>query len=217
MDKKFDAVLFDFDGTFADTGRGIAKCADYAAEYFGLPPLTEKEHRYFVGPPLYDSFKKMFSLEKDEDIYTAIAKYRECYTAGAMFELDVYEGIEDLIKDLHESGIKVVIASSKPANYVDMILERLGLRKYIDLISCPVNDNVKKNKFQLISSAVETLGISKDRAVMVGDRYLDIDGAKQAGVKSIGAAYGYGGKEELVKAGADYIAESVSDVRKAVF
>ncbi len=217
MDKKFDAVLFDFDGTFADTGRGIAKCADYAADYFGLPPLSEKEHRYFVGPPLYDSFKKMFSLENDEDIYTAIAKYRECYTAGAMFELDLYEGIEELIKDLHGSGIKVVIASSKPARFVRMIINKLGLAGYIDLVSCPEDDKVKKNKFQLISQAVEALGISPDRAVMVGDRYLDIDGAKQAGVKSIGAAYGYGGKEELAKAGADYIAESVNDVRKAVF
>ena len=137
MSYVFEAVLFDFDGTFADTGKGIGKCVDYAADYFGLNTLTSDERKAFVGPPLYDSFKKYFHLETDEEIFTAIAKYRECYIQGAMYELEVYPGIPELLRELKSEGIKTGIASSKPGPFVESILKRLNLIDLFDVISCP--------------------------------------------------------------------------------
>ncbi len=217
MKSDFEAVLFDFDGTLADTGEGIGKCADYACEYFKKPRLNDEQRKAFVGPPLYDSFRMLLGLTSDEDIKTAIAKYRECYVAGAMFDLKLYDGMEELLREIHESGIKTVIASSKPEKFVKQIIEKLGLSEYFTLLSCPTDDNIKRSKYELISSALKKLNVNKDKAIMVGDRYLDIEGASQAGIKSIGAAYGYGTAEELLESGADFIAFSVSDVRKAVF
>ena len=56
MKNKFDAVFFDFDGTFADTGKGIFECLDYACEALGKPQLTDETRKKFIGPPLFDSF-----------------------------------------------------------------------------------------------------------------------------------------------------------------
>ena len=217
MDYRFEAVLFDFDGTLADTGKGIGKCVDYAAAYFGLPALKDDERKGFVGPPLYESFKKYFHLETDEEIMTAIDKYRECYNKGAMYDLEIYPGIRELLRELKCKGFKICVASSKPAPFVNSILEKLGLTGAFDIISCPSSDKIKKTKYELITEAVNALGVSKDKTVMVGDRHFDIDGAKAAGVKSIGVLYGYGTRDELMQAGADSIAESVSAVRQAVF
>ena len=217
MDYLFDTILFDFDGTLADTGKGIGKCVDYAADYFGIPRLADDERRAFVGPPLYESFGKYFHLEKKEDIMTAIDKYRECYVKGAMYDLGFYDGIEALLKELKEEGFKTGVASSKPAHFVRSILTKHNLISLFDIISCPEDDKIKKTKFELISEAVEKLNSVKSKTVMVGDRHFDIDGAKAAGVKSIGVLYGYGSSEELTAAGADYIATSVSGVRSIVF
>ena len=74
-----------------------------------------------------------------------------------------------------------------------------------------------KSKYEMIAESLEHFGTEPARAVMVGDRHFDIDGAKEAGVCSIGAAYGYGTEEELISAGADFIARSVSDISSFVF
>jgi phosphoglycolate phosphatase len=217
MDNRFEAALFDFDGTLADTGKGIAKCVDYAAEYFGLQTLNDEQRKAFVGPPLYESFRKYFHLEKDEDIITAIEKYRECYVQGAMYDLAFYPGIKELLADMKDAGIKTGVASSKPCGFVKSILEKYGMTALFDTVSCPGDDKIKKTKYELITEAVKILGSDKSKTVMIGDRHFDIDGARAAGVYSVGVLYGYGTAQELEAAGADYIAESVSDVRKAVF
>ena len=162
MKSDFEAVLFDFDGTLADTGEGIGKCADYACEYFKKPRLNDEQRKAFVGPPLYDSFRMLLGLTSDEDIKTAIAKYRECYVAGAMFDLKLYDGMEELLREIHESGIKTVIASSKPEKFVKQIIEKLGLSEYFTLLSCPTDDNIKRSKYELISSALEKLNVNTD-------------------------------------------------------
>lgn len=209
-------VLLDFDGTIADTGPGISQCVEYAAAYFGKQNLTQEEKKAFVGPPLKQSFAEFFGLEGD-DIMTAIAKYRECYNAGAMYNFTLYDGIRELVKELNAAGIKVVMASSKPAVFVNRILEHLGMSGNFDYIACPAADGVDKSKYEMIAESLEHFGTGPEKAVMVGDRHFDIEGAKAAGVYSIGAAYGYGTEEELVSAGADFIAKSVSDISSFVF
>lgn len=63
MKKNYDAVLFDFDGTLADTGEGIFESVRYAVEALGKPPLSDKQLRSFIGPPIYDSFMNMLDLD----------------------------------------------------------------------------------------------------------------------------------------------------------
>lgn len=213
---KYKAVFFDFDGTIADTSRGIFASADYAAEFFGLAAPDDEGHRYFMGPPLLESFEVVLGLTGDE-CKTAVRKYREYYSAGGMFELEFYDGIIDLFDCLNASGIKTAVCSSKPAKFVKIILEHYKIADKIDYICCPISDAVPETKFQLITRAVAHFGIDKSEALMVGDRHLDITGAVSAGVDACGAEYGYGSEKELLDSGADFIAHSVNDVKECVF
>ena len=201
MPYKFSAVLFDFDGTIADTGKGIFECLDYACESLGKPKLTEEKRRMFIGPPLFDSFTSLVGCSPEEAEY-AIMKYREQYNKGSMLHLEFYEGIIDLFDELKNVGIKTAVCSSKPAPFVIKILEHYGLREKVSCISCPGKDGAK---------------MSKEETLMVGDRKYDIEGATAAGVKSAGVTYGYGTAEELIAAGADYIADDISDLKNIVF
>lgn len=216
MNCKYDAVFFDFDGTIADTGEGIFYSVKYAIEETGFPPLTDDRLRTFIGPPVFESFKRELGMN-DEQAAKAVEKYRERYSESGIFKLRVYDGVENLIKELKKSGIKVAIASSKPEKFVMRLVDYLNISPLIDFIAAPESDKAPEGKTVLVERAVNHFGVEKSRALMVGDRYFDIDGANGAGIESVGVTFGYGSKEELKKAGSTYLADNVEDIEKIIF
>lgn len=213
---KYNAVLLDFDGTIADTGEGIFSSVRYAIEAMGFDPLPEDIIHTFIGPPVFSSFKRALNLS-DEDSAMAVEKYRERYVESGIYQLEFYDGIQQLMEDMKKSGIKLAIASSKPENFIIKILDFLKMDNFFDYISSPESDKAPENKTSLVERAISHLGVEKSRAIMIGDRYFDIDGAKGAGIDSIGVTFGFGSKDELQNAGATYIAESADDIRKIIF
>lgn len=216
MKAKYDAVFFDFDGTIADTGVGIFNSVRFAVAAMGFDPLPEDRLRTFIGPPVFDSFKRELGMT-DEQSEKAVEKYRENYTRSGIYQLEMYPGIETLIKELKESGVKVAIASSKPEKFVIKLIDYLKIINLIDFIAAPESDNAPEGKAVLVERALKNLGIEKSKAVMVGDRYFDIDGANGAGIESIGVTFGYGSEEELQNAGATYLAANADEIRKLIF
>lgn len=216
MKSKYDAVLFDFDGTVADTGRGIFSSIQYAVECLGYKPLDLETLRRFIGPPIYDSFKRELGLD-DEKSDFAVKKYREKYAENGIYELDLYDGIIPLMERLRENGIKIGIASSKPQNFLIKIVDFLKIADIVDFISAPSADDTPQSKASLINNAAQALNISKDKILMVGDRYFDIDGANGAGVESVGVTFGYGSEEELKKSGATFIAGCADEIADIIF
>lgn len=216
MNYKYDAVFFDFDGTIADTGEGIFSSVEYAIEEMGFSPLPFDRLRTFIGPPIFESFRRELGMN-DEQAAVAVEKYRERYSESGIFRLRVYDGIEDLIKQIKKSGIKVAIASSKPEKFVMRLIDYLNISPLIDFIAAPESDKAPEGKTVLVEKAVNRFGVDKTRALMVGDRYFDIDGANGAGVESVGVTFGYGSREELEKAGSTYLADNADDIRKIIF
>lgn len=213
---KYDAVLLDFDGTIADTGEGIYDSVRYAVRAMGFDPLPEEVVHTFIGPPVFSSFKRALNLS-DEDSATAVEKYRESYMNGGIYRLSFYDGMEKLLNDIKKSGIKLAVASSKPENFIIEILRYLKISDLFDFISAPESDKAPESKTALVERAVKALGIDKSKAVMIGDRYFDIEGAKEAKVDSIGVTFGFGDRNELINSGADYIADSTEDIRRIIF
>ena len=213
---KYDAVLLDFDGTIADTGEGIYDSVRYAVRAMGFDPLPEEVVHTFIGPPVFSSFKRALNLS-DEDSAKAVEKYRESYMNGGIYRLSFYDGMEKLLNDIIKAGIKLTVASSKPENFIIEILRYLKISDLFDFISAPESDKAPESKTALVERAVKALGIDKSKAVMIGDRYFDIEGAKEAKVDSIGVTFGFGDRNELVNSGADYIADSTEDIRRIIF
>jgi phosphoglycolate phosphatase len=214
---KYDAVLFDFDGTMIDSSRGIFQSLIYALKCGGVDEPDEATLRKFIGPPIYDSFKNLFHFSEDK-IEFEIQKYREHYSAGGLYEYDVYDGIPELLKVLHDNGIKTATASSKPRKFIEIILEHSGLGKYIDYIGGTSFDEKGAGKAAILLDAMENLGCTdKSRVLMVGDRKYDIDGAKGAGIETAAVLYGFGSREEFEEHGAEYIVETTKEIENIVF
>lgn len=216
MKKNYDAVLFDFDGTFADTGEGIFESVQYAVKALGFRPLTDETLKRFIGPPIFDSFRRELGID-DARADFAVTKYREAYADSGILKFRIYDGILDLLRELKDNGIKIGIASAKPQKFIIRIVAHLGLEDYFDYISAPADDKADQSKVRLILKAAEALKAEKSRVLMVGDRHFDINGANGAGVSSIGVTFGYGSEEELRSAGATFIAHNAAEVRDIIF
>ena len=215
---KYQYILFDLDGTITESAPGLLNSVRYALKKMGFSIRDEEELLQFIGPPLVDSMKKYYGMN-EEQAEQAVVFYREYFSQKGMFENSVYEGIEESLKILSESGKKLAIATSKPEVYSVRIVEHFGLADKFEKICGASMDKSRNEKAGVIRYTLEMLGIpdeEKASVLMVGDRRHDIIGAKQNGLDSMGVLYGYGNRNELEEAGADYIAESAMDVAKII-
>lgn len=206
------AVLFDWDGTVADTRPGIFNSVRYAIGEHGIPDKPDDELRYFIGPPLYDGFEHVFGVD-DEMATTLTDTYRVYYRDRGIFECNIYDGIGDLLRELHNAGVKTAVVSSKPKEFLDRLIEHFGFADCLDAVVGPAMDNHNSNKTVLVNQALKELMLLPATVAMIGDRHFDMEGAKAAGVNAIGVLYGYGTEEELCRAGADAVCEQVVDLR----
>ncbi len=209
-------ILFDLDGTLTNPEIGITNGIMYALDKFGIKVNDRKELYCFIGPPLVDAFMEYYALPKD-DALQAVAYYREFYSVTGIYENSVYDGVGQVLAELKQQGKTLILATSKPQKFAEIVLDYFKLSKYFDCVVGATFDGKLNYKADVIAAAIERGGVeSIENAVMVGDRHHDIDGAKQNGIDSIGVLYGFGDREELTKAGADFIAETPEDILKYI-
>lgn len=208
---RYSAVIFDFDGTICDTGEGILKSAKYALEAFGYNAPDYEELTCFIGPPLLITFQEKFGADAaraDE----LVKKFRERYTNKGVFESKLYDGIKELLISLKKDNIKIGIASSKPQEYIETLLDHFGIKSYFDVI-CGVTFTADcESKASIIARCQKELNIAGNECIMVGDKKYDIEGAKTNLIDSVGVLWGYGTKFEHIEAGAKFIVDKIEDI-----
>lgn len=207
-------MLFDLDGTLTDPGPGITNSLMYALKYYGIEIADRTSLYKYIGPPLLDTFSEGFGFSAEKSV-EAVKKYREYFGDRGLFENSVYEGIPDLLYTLQAKGKKLVVATSKPEKYAVRILEHFGLSRRFACICGSNMDESRSKKSEVIAYALKKAHVpDKSCAVMTGDRMHDITGAKECGITSCGVLFGYGSRDELQGAGADYIASDVQELKK---
>ncbi len=207
-------IFFDLDGTLTNPKEGITRCVQYALQSRGIeePDLDRLEP--FIGPPLIDSFMEFYGMDREEACL-CVEKYRERFNTVGIFENGVYEGIPKMLEDLQKQGKLLVVASSKPEEYVLRILEKFALRKFFHEVVGATMDERRTAKADVIREAFARLGIRKEerpQVLMVGDRRHDIEGAIQCGIDSVGVSFGFAAPGELEQAKATYIVETVEEL-----
>ena len=206
-------ILFDLDGTLTESGEGIINCVQYALEKLGKKEEHPENLQCFIGPPLKEQFMKYAGLGEEEG-EKAVVYYRERYTTTGIFENRLYPKIPELLELLKINNKILAVASSKPEVYVKQILEHFQIADYFTAIVGSELDGRRTEKAEVIEEALRRMHLEeeRDKVLMVGDRSHDVQGAISCGLQCIGVAYGYGSREELEKAGAVYIADSVEDL-----
>ena len=210
MDKKY--ILFDLDGTLTDSKPGITRAVAYALSHFGIKTDDLETLTPFIGPPLVDGFMTFCGFDRPK-AEKAVEVYREYFSTKGMFENSVIDGVPQMLRTLKEKGKILILATSKLEKYAIQIMEHFGLAGYFDHICGSSLDGSLNDKEKIIEYALNRAGITdKSTAVMIGDRHHDIEGALACGIESVGVLFGYGSAQELEKAGAGYIVNTVNEL-----
>lgn len=210
-------MLFDLDGTVTEPFEGISKSILYAVQSMGISIKDINDLRCFIGPPLFQQFKEFFGFDDKQAEY-AVSKYRERYGTIGWSECHIFNGIEKLLIYLKKQGFVLAVATSKPEKYAVKIIDKFNLSHYFDFIGGAELAHTGRNeKSDIIAYVGEKLNIKdKSAAIMVGDRFHDIEGARANGIKTIAVLWGYGDRKEFEEHNAEYIAENTEKAAEIV-
>ncbi len=209
---KYDAIIFDLDGTLTDTLGDLTNSVNFALREFGFPERTLDEVRSFVG----NGVRRLVysSVPENTDEETAekcLSVFKEYYKNHSLVETKPYDGIIPMLETLKKQGIKTAVVTNKMHEAAEEIV-RIFFDGLIDITLGQVDGVAQKPQPDGIYHVLEKLGVSKEKAVYVGDSEVDCITAKNAGIPCIGVTWGFRDKSVLVENGADFIADISEDI-----
>lgn len=191
---KYTTILFDLDGTLADTSEGIYNCIRYAQQKMSLPEITAEQMRSHIGPPMQESYHRNFGLTGDA-LDKAVFYHKEYALTKGLYEAQVYEGMPEMLSSLQNQHYHLAVATLKFEETAQKMLTHLNIAQYFDVI-CGTLTDMKLTKAQLLEKCINLCNGSKDHAVLVGDSSYDAIGAQEAGIDFLGVTYGFGFQNE---------------------
>ncbi len=211
-----DVVLFDLDGTLTDSSGDFLLAIRHALGEVGVEPPDEATLRTYIGPPLLET---VVALGVRADAVEAVVDaYRERYRANRSAATVVHDGIPDVLVSLRDRGVRIGVATSKPAVIAREILEQTDLAGHFDAVAGPGLDESGAAKHLVVGQALaQHGGPDPDRVRMVGDRSFDVHGAAAHGVRTVGVLWGFGSAQELQDSGAHAVVDHPRSLASAIF
>lgn len=202
---KYNTIVFDMDGTLLNTLEDLTDSVNYALQICGYTKRTLDEVQRFVGNGVRVLMNQAVPAgTSEEDIVKCLTIYRKHYSENMQHKTRPYDGINELLKSLKERGIKLAIVSNK----YDSAVKALCKDYFQDYIRIAIGESpevAKKPAPDSVFTALEQLGAVKEEALYVGDSEVDVQTARNAGLKCIGVTWGFRDREVLAAEGADII------------
>ncbi len=184
-------IIIGFDGTIANTAPGILYCMNTTALSMGYTPVSHDELYGVIGVSLEQGFMKLYGMKEDEIEY-AMNQYSKLYSIKGEEMILIYDGIDDSLKKLKESGFKLAIVTQKNEKFINNML---SVYNYIgDLFDTVCATNVERDmtKTDMLLKVCADLEVEPSDALFVGDSYVDAEAARDAGVDFAAVLYGWG-------------------------
>ena len=208
-------VMLDFDGTIADSFASVIYCAEkmcIEAGYSFDRTIIEQH----MGSTTEECVALLTGSNDPELIERLTAAYGVIYEREGYDMIQLFDGVLDTVKRLHDQGVKFAITSNNIVPVISYVVERLGLMPYLDEIigvDCVANG---KPAPDIAIEALRRTGVAPEEAVAVGDSYFDICMGRDAGCHSCGVTYGADTAETLTKYGAEWTIDSFAELEKIV-
>lgn len=213
----YQNVIFDLDGTLLNTIDDLADAANWVCRNHGWPTHTVEEYKQYVG----NGMKKLALRFVPEDWRTpeglqqVLEEFMPYYDAHKEDKTAPYPGIPALLQELKAAGVNMAVLSNKAHVLVPSILE--GYFPGVFPFAQGAQDGMPtKPDPTLLHRLMEEMGATKDNTLFVGDSNVDIQTAKNGGLTSCGVLWGFRSREELVREGADFLAENTDELKAVI-
>lgn len=190
---RYDAVLFDLDGTLVDSQPGIISCFQSVFAQYEITP-TQEQLKRFLGPPLRQSFSQFLPHTEVEH---AVQLYRDYYAKHGIANSKLYPDVPFLLQALKENGMIICLATSKEKEVARQVLTYFELIPWFDYIGGASADTSMDTKTLVIQDVLRQPCVQGKSVVMVGDRDNDLQAAQNCKIDVAGVLYGYGTTTEL--------------------
>lgn len=205
---RWDAVLFDMDGTVSDTLGNITQAVNYVLDRFGMPGHPAEELKPLLGWGARALLSRAVPEgTTQEELDRVVECYLPYYAAHAGEDSPPYEGVIPLLRRLKEQGVLLAIISNKPDTAVQPVVSA----HFAGLVDLAVGEKPgirRKPNPDMLENAARELGVRLDRCVYVGDTEVDIETARNTGIPCIAVTWGFRSRERLVQAGAEVIVDT---------
>lgn len=209
---KYDAVLFDMDGTVVDSLEDICGAVNHAMRHYHLPEYEPAQIAAYLGNGARYLLKCALPADATEAFLDEVlAYYKPYYAAHTGDKTRPYAGILPMMERMKTAGLRLAIISNKP----DAAVQPLVRTYFADLVQLAVGEREgvrRKPSPDMIDAAAEQLGVAKDRCLYVGDSEVDVETAKNAGIDCAAVTWGFRSREQLVNAGAGVIVDSPEEL-----
>ena len=211
--RKIKAVIFDLDGTICNTLEDLGECTNRALADFDLPPHPIEDYRMIVGNGVDTQMKRAIGEEKyTKELGDKVKEhFKRYYAQDYLKHTKPYEGMEEALDCLHEMGLMTAVFSNKPDEFAGKLCRELFGERFSMVVGNRPNVPVKPDPSGL-QPILKELGLKAEECVYCGDSCVDIDTGKNAGMKTIGAAWGFRGGKELEERGADAVTEQPNEL-----
>lgn len=211
----YKAILFDLDGTLLNTLDDLNESMNKVLVKNGYKEQTKDETRRFVGNGVRKLVERSLPGESVEFYDRIESEFKECYAKNMRNKTAPYEGIQELLKALKERQVKVGVVSNKFDGAVKSLCKEI-FGEYTQVAVGEKAGVRKKPAPDSVLAAIDELGVKKEETIYAGDSDVDIETAKNAGIKSIGVTWGFRDRELLISCGADFLADKAEDILKIV-
>lgn len=218
---KLAAVVFDLDGTLLNSLGDLADSVNFALEKAGYPTHEEQAYRYFVGSGAKKLIERALpkGLEERAD-YPALFKqvydlYSARYQETCLNRTVPYPGIDKLLAALQQAGLRLMVLSNKPDDFVQWIVAHY-FGGVFDLVSGQKEGIERKPSPNGLYLLMEHFRLKRQEVLFVGDSDIDVQTSKNAGVRCLGVSWGFRGREELAAAGADLLADNADEAAETI-
>jgi phosphoglycolate phosphatase len=183
-----ELVVFDWDGTLMDSTHVIAASLRSACADVGVAVPSEADARYVIGLGLEDTFNHVAPTLDAEGRKRLSERYRHHFLAREG-EAPLYEGVVDMLADLHARGRRLAVATGKARRGLERALDGTGLRRWFEATRC-ADEGFAKPHPDMLLMLLDMTGVTPAHAVMVGDTTHDLELAANAGIDAVAVSYG---------------------------
>ncbi|MBX9596995.1 MAG: HAD family hydrolase [Burkholderiales bacterium] len=213
-DRRYEAVVFDLDGTLLDTVQDIANAMNNVLKRHGFPEHDIASYRHFIGNGISKLVYRALPSEISESAHynKLLSEVIDEYSRHLDVYTKLYDGIEGLLTELTKRGIRLAILSNKDDSFMDEVVATyLSQWNFEVVFGARVNIPVKPDPYSALEIA-EIMGLQPAEFIFLGDSNVDMHTANRAGMYALGAAWGFRGREELYANGAQAVIDSPTDL-----